>query len=40
LNDKNREALTKQRQAFEKRMKEMEDEVTQMSLSRYKIELE
>jgi hypothetical protein len=32
--------LSKQREAFEKRMKEMEEEVTKLSIGRYKVELE
>ena len=36
----NREALEQQRTSFESRLKEMEDEVTKVSLSRYKVELD
>jgi hypothetical protein len=32
--------LSKQRETFEKRMKEMEEEVTKLSIGRYKVELE
>jgi hypothetical protein len=32
--------LSKQREAFEKRMKEMEEELTKLSIGRYKVELE
>ena len=40
INEANRDALVKQRDSFEQRMKEMEDEVTKASLNRYKTELE
>jgi hypothetical protein len=36
----NKDALVKQRESFESRLKEMEDEVTKVSLSRYKVELD
>jgi hypothetical protein len=36
----NREALESQRTSFEERLKEMEEEVTKVSLSRYKVELD
>lgn len=36
----NKEAITQQRESFEQRLKEMEEEVTKVSIGRYKIELE
>eukprot|EP00347_Sterkiella_histriomuscorum_P011319 403372907 len=40
VNESNREAMILQRETFEKRMHEMEEEVTKVSLDRYKVELE
>ena len=40
INEINKDALTKQRESYEQRMKEMEDEVTNASLTRYKQELD
>jgi hypothetical protein len=36
----NKEALQKQRESFEGRLREMEEEVTKVSLARYKVELD
>ena len=40
LNEANKEALGKQRESFEVRIKEMEEEITKLSIGRYKVELE
>jgi len=36
----NNEALLQQRESFEQRLKDMEEEVTKVSLNRYKSELD
>ena len=40
LNEANKESLGKQRESFEVRIKEMEEEITKLSIGRYKVELE